>query len=542
MADIDDLASSLAASFAVTETDGHTTNRNHPSYRSQQYKNKGERTSAAGQNNRRLKLLEEQKKRREALLEIKRKGKFQDGDEEEGEERQEEEVRKEKVAAESDEKILEELEENMDINEIARKPQRRRHDQYWNTFKNTLMFSEWMVEVPSDLSEEWLVVPVPMGKRSLVVASHNKTCAFSKGGMHLNTFESQLPNGSRSRRQDSKYLLFDSRYAGDTMLDCIFSPHLFTYFALDMLMWQDYDVRDCDTEFRMWWLHSKLSELSGHSQSNINVIRIPCYPCTREGVRQCFSWQPYPNDTIELDGLLFYHKKTAYTPGETPLVSWLKPFMVPEVLGFDVPTSVQNQTPEGYSDFRSHINEFNEGEALKKAKHLERVEKRKQKQEDHVAMEMAKTIEPKRAGSKKSFDSQEEIANQLGQSKSKEDKGGWLSETLEESLAKTKNKNSEDGPGAGILDELNLDETGSFSKMEELLERKMAMDAQEVECEIEEIKRMEMKPGTLPLEALSFDITQANVDDNQTIPLIQPAGAESQSPADNPVFTAAFAS
>ena len=60
----------------------------------------------------------------------------------------------------------------------------------------------------------------------------------------------------------------------------------------------------------------------------------------REGIRQCFSWQPFPNETLELDGLMFYHKKTAYTTGETPLVGWLKPFMVPEVLGISIPAWV----------------------------------------------------------------------------------------------------------------------------------------------------------------------------------------------------------
>ena len=37
---------------------------------------------------------------------------------------------------------------------------------------------------------------------------------------------------------------------------------------------------------------------------------------------------------------MFYHKKTAYTTGETPLVGWLKPFMVPEVLGISIPAWV----------------------------------------------------------------------------------------------------------------------------------------------------------------------------------------------------------
>ena len=39
---------------------------------------------------------------------------------------------------------------------------------------------------------------------------------------------------------------------------------------------------------------------------------------------------------------MFYHKKTAYTAGETPLVGWLKPFMVPEVLGVSIPAWVRD--------------------------------------------------------------------------------------------------------------------------------------------------------------------------------------------------------
>ena len=43
------------------------------------------------------------------------------------------------------------------------------------------------------------------------------------------------------------------------MVDCIFSPHFFAYFIFDLLLWRDYDVRDCDTEFRMWLVHRKSS-------------------------------------------------------------------------------------------------------------------------------------------------------------------------------------------------------------------------------------------------------------------------------------------
>lgn len=34
-----------------------------------------------------------------------------------------------------------------------------------------LMLSEWLVDVPSDLVSDWLMVVCPVGKRSLIVAS-----------------------------------------------------------------------------------------------------------------------------------------------------------------------------------------------------------------------------------------------------------------------------------------------------------------------------------------------------------------------------------
>lgn len=37
-------------------------------------------------------------------------------------------------------------------------------------------------------------------------------------------------------------------------------------------------------------------------------------------------------DNVELDGINFYYPQSLYTPGETPLVLWLKPFMIPDVL------------------------------------------------------------------------------------------------------------------------------------------------------------------------------------------------------------------
>lgn len=58
-----------------------------------------------------------------------------------------------------------------------------------------------------------------------------------------------------------------------------------------------------------------------------------------------------------LDGFLFYHRNAHYIFGVTPLVTWLKPYMLPEVLGISVPLFVEK--PDEYVDFQHHIESVN---------------------------------------------------------------------------------------------------------------------------------------------------------------------------------------
>jgi len=43
------------------------------------------------------------------------------------------------------------------------------------------------------------------------------------------------------------------------------------------------------------------------------------------------KYQFFP-ENVELDGINFYYPEGLYTTGESPLVLWLKPFLIPEVL------------------------------------------------------------------------------------------------------------------------------------------------------------------------------------------------------------------
>ena len=56
-------------------------------------------------------------------------------------------------------------------------PRRRVHP-----YRNQLMLSEWLVDVPPDFAENWHMTVCPVGKRSLVVASKRTTTAYSRTG------------------------------------------------------------------------------------------------------------------------------------------------------------------------------------------------------------------------------------------------------------------------------------------------------------------------------------------------------------------------
>jgi len=74
---------------------------------------------------------------------------------------------------------------------------------------------------------------------------------------------------------------------------------------------------------------------------------------------------------LQLDGLLFYHKTTHYTFGPSPLVVWLKAYMLPEILGVSVPAELMSLAPATYSGFSAHA------ETVRQRKHYKQQERRR---------------------------------------------------------------------------------------------------------------------------------------------------------------------
>uniref|UniRef100_A0A914NP32 Snurportin-1 n=1 Tax=Meloidogyne incognita TaxID=6306 RepID=A0A914NP32_MELIC len=75
------------------------------------------------------------------------------------------------------------------VNPFAPRPRRKCH------FKNMLMFSDWLVDIPETMSSEWTLMAAPVGRRCLVVGHRNKTNIFYKNGYLSLQFESTLPGG-----------------------------------------------------------------------------------------------------------------------------------------------------------------------------------------------------------------------------------------------------------------------------------------------------------------------------------------------------------
>lgn len=97
-------------------------------------------------------------------------------------------------------------------------------------------------------------------------------------------------------------------------------------------------------------MQSKLNELNVQNGTKYKFVALPTLPWS-EDLHELLSNLP---ESMSLDGLMFFHKEGHYMNGKTPLVTWLKPYMLPEVLGMSVPERFCAK-PDNYIDFEHHI-------------------------------------------------------------------------------------------------------------------------------------------------------------------------------------------
>lgn len=324
---MDELLDNLSGSLRVT-LDESSTVTPHPRFAS--YKPK---YSASSQEERRLQFFENQKKNRSDFFQHARRLAIGVGD----------------PNSKSDD-------EQMDC---TTQPPRRSTPR---TYKNRLMLSEWLVDVPEDFAENWLVVPCPVAKRCLVVSSKGSTKSYARNGFHIATFSSPLPGGEKNA---------DGKYTDFCLLDCVFSEVQRVYYILDVMCWKSHPLFDSEAEFRLYWKDEKFSEVSQPAEfpegsRRCRFVTLPYHPCTPEAIHSLMN-SPLPFKD-ELDGLLFYHKKAHYHEGVSPLVGWLKPYMVPEILGIAVsPHYLEKQPPKQETTLKDRL-ETNRSRTREKVK------------------------------------------------------------------------------------------------------------------------------------------------------------------------------
>lgn len=209
--------------------------------------------------------------------------------------------------------------------------QRPKIDPKPRRFNNHLQLSEWLRQRPDDFSDNWIVVACPRGQRCLVLAHNGRTTVYSKHGGFLRHFRSTLPGSVGQRGSDV------------TILDCVQAVDGGLW-VLDALAYGRLDLVNCDAEFRFYWLQQQLipETVEIVTQRIEDRVRVaPRADCGDVDRLTELLWNRPAFDMVygrekapPVDGLLFYHRESSYVHGHTPLVGWLFPFMVNEVLGW----------------------------------------------------------------------------------------------------------------------------------------------------------------------------------------------------------------
>lgn len=211
---------------------------------------------------------------------------------------------------------------------------------YYSEYKGYLMLSEWLIAVPDDMKTNWLCTICPEGKRALVVATKGRTSAYGRNGASIfSSFPSWLPGGSKLANR------------GKTMLDTIFDQSSSTFYILDILQWS-IETGGFEAEMRFYWIATKVSEeipqIKDQCTTNkYKFITLDHFPYSQLAEKMLVH-PIFPGNSPRVDGILFFHRESSYVHTRSPLVTWLKPFMLPDILNIPVAPEYLLEKPPDY--------------------------------------------------------------------------------------------------------------------------------------------------------------------------------------------------
>nr|CDS26471.1 snurportin 1 [Hymenolepis microstoma] len=231
--------------------------------------------------------------------------------------------------------------------------------------RSMIMLAEWFLFMPKNFETEYLFKLCPKGRHVCVVAWKGRTDVYARSGTRIESFLSRLPGGGLGQSS-----LMMHRYK--TVLDCImidnrqrvhrdsFSSESIEekliFMVLDLISFKSTSYDDITFLERCEWMesyHQSHIEAYEHTDS-VQFKLVPVYGCDKDTMQSVFSSPP----PFEVDGVLFYHSCVYYRCGQTPLVGWVKPYMLPDWFPFLKDTLhpiYLTEMPEDYKDIATDI-------------------------------------------------------------------------------------------------------------------------------------------------------------------------------------------
>ncbi|KAF4757351.1 hypothetical protein FOZ63_032461, partial [Perkinsus olseni] len=228
---------------------------------------------------------------------------------------------------------------------VKKKGKQRRKVKRFRFWANQLMYPDWMVEVPEDLSTQWLVKVRPEGKHCLLI-------------IHAGTATLRSKNG---RFYWSYYVGPEFAGMGLTVLDVVYpdttpgfrramyAPPVFAClgglmddllrFVMDVIIWNHSELTSADAECRHYWLKSRLEDMNSRREDLFggdssmmamdaggddddsmlpDLVYVPAFDATPETITSLYNGE---HDGIDYqpDSFIFMHKQGLYWQGLTPL-------------------------------------------------------------------------------------------------------------------------------------------------------------------------------------------------------------------------------
>jgi snurportin-1 len=211
------------------------------------------------------------------------------------------------ASADARKKLIESLRQSADMPSTSSGDLKNRR-----IFSRLFMQPDAMVEIPSDLADNWCVMLRPEGARCILIIKHNSVTVRSKNGVVTEEFV--MDPFALDPRETKELVILDavSGINERTMKR--------EYFVTDVILMNNNELVFSDFEFRQFYLKqhwpfndSGYAPLLGIEEdtSSPAFSRIESVPATRENITRLYHGDP----GYGTDSLVFHHRGSKYESG-----------------------------------------------------------------------------------------------------------------------------------------------------------------------------------------------------------------------------------